>query len=67
MIFVAGLRQRAGQVAGLLLTSDRLPEHWTRLDEFEGAGYERVLTTATLNDGRTVEAYVYRLTAHGAS
>jgi gamma-glutamylcyclotransferase (GGCT)/AIG2-like uncharacterized protein YtfP len=49
------------EVQGLVFSSDALPEHWPRLDEFEGEGYERVLTSATLRDGAVVEAYVYQL------
>ena len=58
------LDAQAGEVQGLLFTSDDLVEHWARLDEFEGEGYERVLTTATLKDGKAVEAYIYRLSAN---
>ena len=32
------------EVAGFVFSSDELDAHWERLDEFEGAGYERVLT-----------------------
>jgi gamma-glutamylcyclotransferase (GGCT)/AIG2-like uncharacterized protein YtfP len=35
----------------LVLESADLPAHWTRLDEFEGPGYERVVTTASTPDG----------------
>jgi len=47
-------------VSGLLFTSAVLAEHWDRLDEFEGEGYDRVLTTVTL-DGGEVQAYLYAL------
>jgi gamma-glutamylcyclotransferase (GGCT)/AIG2-like uncharacterized protein YtfP len=49
------------QVDGVLFTSERLTEHWERLDEFEGDGYERVLTVVRLPGGRVAEAYVYVL------
>lgn len=49
------------EVAGLLFSSENLPAHWARIDAFEGEGYERVLTSAKLDDGRTVDAYIYRL------
>ena len=55
------LDEQGGEVAGLLFSSESLAEHWTRLDEFEGEGYERVLTMAKLSDGTTVDAYLYRL------
>lgn len=55
------LDEHGGVVAGLLFSSESLPEHWDRLDEFEGDGYERVLTKVKLEDGTAVEAYVYEL------
>lgn len=62
------LDERGGEVQGLLFTSESLDKHWARLDEFEGDGYERVLTSAKRQDGTTVEAYIYRLSgspSHG--
>ncbi|HYJ04313.1 MAG TPA: gamma-glutamylcyclotransferase family protein [Chthoniobacterales bacterium] len=53
--------ERGGEVEGLLFISEILAQHWDRLDEFEGEGYERVLTTAKLSDGTTIDAYIYRL------
>ena len=41
--------------------SECLADHWTRLDEFEGEEYERVLTTVKLKDGTAVDAYIYAL------
>ena len=49
------------EVPGLVFSSDDLPAHWDRLDEFEGDGYDRVLTTVRLADGRQVRAFVYAL------
>jgi gamma-glutamylcyclotransferase (GGCT)/AIG2-like uncharacterized protein YtfP len=46
-------------VEGFLLTSDVLDEHWLRLDEFEGEGYERVLTEVEVAGGRTANAFIY--------
>jgi len=57
------LDAQGGRVAGFVFASDALAGHWPRLDEFEGDGYERVLTTATRADGTTVDAYVYALAA----
>jgi gamma-glutamylcyclotransferase (GGCT)/AIG2-like uncharacterized protein YtfP len=57
------LDEHGAEVAGFLFSSNVLPEHWPRLDAFEGEGYQRVLTTATRTDGTTVEAYVYALAA----
>src|SRR5688500_12679656 len=50
------LDDRGEKVAGYLFSSDDLAKEWDRLDTFEGAGYERVLTTVTLGDGRVVDA-----------
>ena len=58
------LDDNAGEVEGFLFSSESLPEHWARLDEFEGEGYERVLTAAKLKDGKTVDAYIYRLSGN---
>ncbi|MEO1209102.1 MAG: gamma-glutamylcyclotransferase family protein [Cyanobacteria bacterium J06638_20] len=49
------------EIKGFLFSSEHLAEHWTRLDEFEGDGYERVLTTVKLEDKTTVDAYIYQL------
>jgi gamma-glutamylcyclotransferase (GGCT)/AIG2-like uncharacterized protein YtfP len=49
------------EVPGLLFRSDDLEAHWDRLDEFEGEGYDRVLTTVRLHSGQDVRAYVYAL------
>jgi gamma-glutamylcyclotransferase (GGCT)/AIG2-like uncharacterized protein YtfP len=34
-----------------LFESAELAQHWTRLDEFEGAGYQRVVTTISTDEG----------------
>ena len=46
-------------VPGFVLASDGLAEHWERLDEFEGAEYQRVLSDVTLENDDVVRAYVY--------
>ncbi len=38
--------------------SEDLPEHWMRLDEFEGSGYRRVVTEVEV-DGGLVSACIY--------
>lgn len=48
-------------VHGLVFSSDELANHWARLDEFEGDGYERVITKTRLADGSVVDAFIYRL------
>jgi len=42
-----------------LFDSPDLPEHWTRLDEFEGSGYRRTVTTVSTTQGDlTASIYV---------
>jgi gamma-glutamylcyclotransferase (GGCT)/AIG2-like uncharacterized protein YtfP len=53
------LREDAPEVRGFLFSSDVLPEYWRRLDDFEGRGYERVLTQVERQGGERVDAYVY--------
>jgi gamma-glutamylcyclotransferase (GGCT)/AIG2-like uncharacterized protein YtfP len=55
------LDDHADEVSGLIFASEELSAHWTRLDQFEGAGYERLLTSAKLQDGTLVEAHIYVL------
>jgi gamma-glutamylcyclotransferase (GGCT)/AIG2-like uncharacterized protein YtfP len=55
------LDEHGDEVQGLLLSSESLDKYWARLDEFEGEGYERVLTSAMRQDGTAVDAYIYRL------
>lgn len=43
-----------------LFTSQDLPEHWSRLDAFEGSGYVRVPVSVETDAGAVV-AYVYAL------
>ena len=43
-----------------LFESPELPEHWARLDEFEGPGYRRVLTTVSTEEGEQ-SAWIYVL------
>ena len=49
------------RIDGHVFESPNLPEHWASLDEFEGAEYQRVLTSVTLDSGDVVQAYVYAL------
>jgi gamma-glutamylcyclotransferase (GGCT)/AIG2-like uncharacterized protein YtfP len=42
-----------------IFESSDLPDHWRRLDEFEGAGYQRVITQVSTVDGdRDASIYV---------
>ena len=43
-----------------LFESADLPEHWTRLDEFEGIGYRRVVTVVHTEEGER-SAWIYVL------
>lgn len=49
------------EVHGFLFTSEQLGEHWERLDDFEGEGYQRIVATVRLRDGTAVDAHVYAL------
>ncbi|HEY0504164.1 MAG TPA: gamma-glutamylcyclotransferase family protein [Lysobacter sp.] len=52
-------------VHGQVFMSQALSAHWARVDAFEGDGYRRVATTARLEDGREVEAWVYAIRQSG--
>ena len=55
------LGEYGDEVEGFLFSSDRLSDHWAKLDEFEGEAYERFSAVAKLRDNSTVDAYVYAL------
>jgi len=46
------LDEAGEEIDGFVFHSDKLPEHLEKLDEFEGEGYERVLTMAKLSHKR---------------
>ena len=46
-------------VQGLIFESQDLPQHWDRLDKFEGKDYKRVAVTAALENGEQVQAHIY--------
>ncbi|MEL6193049.1 MAG: gamma-glutamylcyclotransferase family protein [Bacteroidota bacterium] len=48
-------------VNGFVFSSKNLPEHWERLDAFEGEAYERVVANVLLENEKSVEAYIYAL------
>lgn len=48
------------EIAVDLLHADDLPDHWARLDAFEGAGYRRVVTEVATEAG-IVRACIYVL------
>jgi gamma-glutamylcyclotransferase (GGCT)/AIG2-like uncharacterized protein YtfP len=41
-----------------------LPAHWSRLDDFEGPGYQRVVTTVHM-PAEDVKAFIYVLAVQG--
>ena len=49
------------RVDGYLFSSENITEHWHELDSFEGAAYERGLTTVELQNNTFVEAFIYTL------
>jgi gamma-glutamylcyclotransferase (GGCT)/AIG2-like uncharacterized protein YtfP len=51
------------QVEVHLFTSEHLPAHWQRLDDFEGPGYRRV-PVIVRSDGGKAAAYIYALADH---
>lgn len=53
--------QEAEPISGWVLTSSDLPDHWSRLDAFEGAGYRRVSGVAHDADGRPLSVHLYAL------
>jgi len=55
------LADEGDTVHGFVFSSPELAGRWAALDDFEGEGYERVLVTARLEDGRVVEAWIYAL------
>jgi gamma-glutamylcyclotransferase (GGCT)/AIG2-like uncharacterized protein YtfP len=52
------LDPEAGAIDVQVFESVDLPAHWLRLDDFEGHGYQRVVTTVRTSSG-DVEAFIY--------
>ncbi len=50
---------RSRQVPVKLLVSEDLEHHWDRLDEFEGAGYQRILVPVNMGDEVVTVANIY--------
>ena len=48
-------------VHGLIFSSAELPGHGKLIDEFEGEGYRRVITTAVLKNSSTKDVNIYEL------
>lgn len=52
-------RSRGKRVPVQVLSSPRLPDHWGRLDRFEGAAYRRILAPVTIAGGTVLVANIY--------
>lgn len=55
------LDEQGETIEGFVFSSEQLADHWTRLDEFEGDGYRRILADVRLGDGQAVKAHIYAL------
>ena len=55
------LNKDGEEIKGFIFKSKNLLNHWNMLDDFEGEEYERVVTQAKLQDGTTVDTYIYIL------
>jgi len=60
------LDDEAAPVSCHVFESDALPAHWSQLDAFEGAEYERVVVTVALEEGGDVAAMIYAAEADAA-
>lgn len=58
---VVDLSQPTQSIEGMILFSDELAQAWPELDEFEGEGYVRQLTTAIDDEGKEHQVFVYAL------
>ena len=47
------------EIPAVVLFSDELVANWQMLDEFEGAGYRRILAKYELEDGQAGVGYIY--------
>jgi gamma-glutamylcyclotransferase (GGCT)/AIG2-like uncharacterized protein YtfP len=61
------LDELGNEVHGFIFSSEELSTYWARLDEFEGDGYERVVTSAELVDGTVVKVYIYALKGNSSA
>lgn len=58
---VVDLAPGGSKIYGLLFVSEELPRQWQILDDFEGPGYKRAITTVYLKDSSRISAFVYAL------
>jgi gamma-glutamylcyclotransferase (GGCT)/AIG2-like uncharacterized protein YtfP len=54
------LDRHGGEIEVHLFESPDLPDHWSRLDAFEGPGYRRVVTQVRTAEGECA-AYIYAI------
>jgi gamma-glutamylcyclotransferase (GGCT)/AIG2-like uncharacterized protein YtfP len=50
-----------GRIPAFLLLSDGLPDHWKRLDRFEGLEYKRILAPFWASEGEVLVGNVYAM------
>jgi len=55
------LDESGNRVKGFIFFSENLAANWKTLDDFEGEGYERVPVEVAIDDGRTVQSWIYML------
>lgn len=48
-------------VPGYVFISENLPQYWDELDAFEGDEYQRIPVKVYLENGQTIESWVYAL------
>ena len=60
---VSATRRSSSTIRVQVFESMQLPDHWSRLDEFEGPGYQRVVTGVSTTAGE-VNASIYVLRAY---
>ena len=57
------LDQAAPKVEGYFFSTEKLTEHWSSLDEFEGMQYQRVKVQVELESGERTDAWIYEMKA----
>jgi len=48
-------------IEGFIFSSNKLPQHWEQLDQFEGEEYQRTLVSVTLENNQSKQVYAYLL------
>ena len=60
------LDSEAPKVQGYLFTTEKLVDHWARIDDFEGPQYERVPVQVELESGEQTQAWIYVMKEMGS-